>query len=54
MAERGHELAVIYARFSTKNQDPRSIEDQFRRCEEYATDEGFRVVARYNERGRAF
>lgn len=41
--------AVIYARFSTKNQDPRSIDDQFRRCEEYAANEGFTVVSRYKD-----
>ncbi|HEX9241514.1 MAG TPA: recombinase family protein [Anaeromyxobacter sp.] len=32
--------AVIYARFSTKNQDPRSIDDQVRNCTRYAQDEG--------------
>src|SRR6266496_3067438 len=41
MGERPHpDNAVIYARFSTKNQDPRSIDDQFRRCEEYAATDG--------------
>jgi DNA invertase Pin-like site-specific DNA recombinase len=43
--------AVIYARFSTKNQDPRTCEDQFRRCEEYATTEDLTVVAKYRDEG---
>jgi site-specific DNA recombinase len=52
MGERAHAAnAVIYARFSTKNQDPRSIDDQFRRCEEYATAEGLKVVGRYKDEG---
>ena len=41
--------AVIYARFSTKKQDPRSIDDQFRRCDEYAATEGLNVLARYKD-----
>ena len=41
--------AVIYARFSTKNQDPRSIDDQFRRCDEYATAEGLTVVTSHKD-----
>jgi DNA invertase Pin-like site-specific DNA recombinase len=43
--------AVIYARFSTRNQDPRTCDDQFRRCEEYATTESFTVVGRYKDEG---
>ncbi len=46
-----HDAAVIYARFSTKNQDPRSIDDQFRRCDEYAAAEGLKVVAHYKDEG---
>jgi len=41
--------AVTYARFSTKNQDPRSIDDQFRRCDEYATAEGLTVVTSHKD-----
>jgi site-specific DNA recombinase len=44
-----HEPAVIYGRYSTQRQDPRSIEDQFRRCEEYASVEGFTIVGRYKD-----
>lgn len=52
MGERANlDNAVIYARFSTKNQDPRSIDDQFRRCEEYAAAEGLKIVARYKDEG---
>jgi len=40
-------LAVIYTRYSTDRQDPRSIGDQNRTCEEYARDEGLSVVARF-------
>lgn len=36
--------AVIYARFSTKNQDPRSIDDQARNCTRYAQDEGLTCI----------
>ena len=43
--------AVNYARFSTKNQDPRTIVDQFRRCEEYAAAEELKVVAWYEDQG---
>ena len=34
----------IYARYSTDEQDPRSIEDQVRRCTEHATTNAYRVV----------
>ena len=36
--------AVVYARFSTKNQDPRSIDDQVRNCTRYAQDEGLTCI----------
>jgi DNA invertase Pin-like site-specific DNA recombinase len=36
--------AIIYARFSTKNQDPRSIDDQVRNCTRYAQDEGLTCI----------
>ncbi|GAO03713.1 hypothetical protein PSR1_02597 [Anaeromyxobacter sp. PSR-1] len=36
--------AVIYARFSTKHQDPRSIDDQVRNCSRYAQDEGLTAI----------
>ncbi len=38
---------AIYARYSTEEQDPRSIEDQVRRCTEHATKRGYRVVAEF-------
>lgn len=36
--------AVVYARFSTKNQDPRSIDDQVRNCTRHAQDEGLTCI----------
>lgn len=43
--------AVIYARFSTKNQDPRSIEDQQRNCTRYAQDEGLTCILVLKDEG---
>ncbi len=40
-------FAVIYARFSTSRQDERSIDDQLRRCREYADRHGIQVVETY-------
>jgi DNA invertase Pin-like site-specific DNA recombinase len=37
--------AALYARFSTERQDPRSIDDQLRRCRAYAEGHGLHVVA---------
>ncbi|WP_243336665.1 recombinase family protein [Anaeromyxobacter soli] len=52
MGERENlDCAVVYARFSTKKQDPRSIDDQFRRCEEYAGAEGLKVVSHFKDEG---
>lgn len=36
--------AAIYARYSTDKQDARSLDDQVRRCREYAERHGYRVV----------
>ena len=41
---------AIYARYSSDIQRDSSIEDQFRRCEEFATRQGFTVTARYADR----
>lgn len=38
---------AIYARYSTDEQDPRSIEDQTRRCTEYGTRNRYDVVAEF-------
>src|SRR5262249_17297761 len=38
---------AIYARYSTDRQDARSIEDQIRRCRDFAAARGFEVVAEY-------
>ena len=39
--------AAIYARYSTDEQRPTSIEDQVRRCREKAAKEGFEVEDRW-------
>ncbi len=41
--------AVIYARYSTENQDARSIEDQERRCRVFAVARGLQVVDVYSD-----
>ena len=41
--------AAIYARYSTDNQNPRSIEDQFRVCERIAEQNGFTIVGHYSD-----
>src|SRR6185312_1628041 len=43
--------ACLYARFSTDNQSPLSIDDQFRVDERIASREGFTVVARFKDEG---
>lgn len=43
--------AAIYARFSTDRQSESSIEDQYRVCGERCTQEGFQVVARFEDQG---
>jgi DNA invertase Pin-like site-specific DNA recombinase len=40
---------VAYARFSTKNQDARSIEDQLRRCRKYADEHGYQLVGEFTD-----
>jgi site-specific DNA recombinase len=42
--------AALYARYSTDKQSEASIEDQHRVCERLADREGFRVVARFEDR----
>jgi DNA invertase Pin-like site-specific DNA recombinase len=42
--------AVIYARYSTSMQDARSIDDQVRRCREFAKRHGFEVVTVYSDK----
>jgi DNA invertase Pin-like site-specific DNA recombinase len=41
--------AAIYARFSTDRQDSRSIDDQLRRCHEYAARNGYSIVGEYTD-----
>lgn len=43
--------AVIYARYSTDNQNEASIEDQFRACERVAQSNDCTVVCRFEDRG---
>lgn len=43
--------AVLYARYSTDNQNEKSIEDQFRACERIAALEDLTVVCRFEDRG---
>lgn len=38
---------AIYARYSTDKQDARSIDDQLRRCREFAAKHGYEVVAEF-------
>lgn len=45
--------AAIYARYSTENQNERSIGDQIALCEEYAARSGFAVVARFSDAARS-
>lgn len=44
---------AIYARFSTELQNDRSVEDQYRLCEEYAARSGIQIVARYSDKARS-
>lgn len=41
--------AAIYTRFSTDRQDARSIDDQLRRCREFATRNGYEVIAEFSD-----
>jgi site-specific DNA recombinase len=45
--------AAIYARFSTELQNDKSVEDQFRLCEEYAGRNEIEVADRYSDRARS-
>ena len=42
--------AALYARYSTIHQRAESIEDQFRVCERVATDNGFQIKLRFEDR----
>src|SRR5437870_3960643 len=41
--------AALYARYSTDKQDARSIEDQLRRCREFARSQEFAVADAYED-----
>jgi site-specific DNA recombinase len=41
--------AVIYARYSTDRQDAASIEDQYRRCQRWASEHGYSIVDRFKD-----
>lgn len=43
------QTAAVYARYSTDKQSGASIADQFRVCERIAAQQGFRVVARFDD-----
>ena len=45
-----HVNAVIYARFSSHNQQEQSIEGQLRYCHDYAAQHGYNVVTEYIDR----
>ena len=40
---------AIYARYSTDNQNPRSVDDQIREAVEYCDRKGWRVVATFSD-----
>jgi DNA invertase Pin-like site-specific DNA recombinase len=42
-------LVAVYARFSIDKQDPRSIEDQIRRCRALAEQRGWLVIGTYED-----
>ena len=42
--------SAIYARYSTDEQDPRSIDDQIRRCTEHGARHKFEIVAEFTVR----
>jgi site-specific DNA recombinase len=50
---RAMKRAAIYARFSSDLQSDRSIEDQFAICQERAKRDGFKVVAKFDDRARS-
>ena len=43
--------AVVYARLSKDEPQSDSVEDQLQRCEQYANEQGWQVVARYVDEG---
>jgi DNA invertase Pin-like site-specific DNA recombinase len=45
----GHIRAVIYARYSTDEQRPESIEDQVERCRRHCLERGWTVVDIYSD-----
>jgi len=45
----GAPLVAVYARYSTDRQDARSIDDQVRRCRQFAGSRRFEVVAEYSD-----
>jgi site-specific DNA recombinase len=45
------QVAAIYTRFSDPKQDARSIDDQVRRCRQYAVANGLEVVDMYSDEG---
>lgn len=45
--------AALYARFSTEMQADRSVDDQLKLCEEFASRQGLSVVGRYEDRARS-
>lgn len=45
--------AAIYARYSTENQNDRSIDDQIALCEEYAARNGYAIAGRYSDAARS-
>lgn len=48
-ADAGEMLVAAYARYSTDKQDARSIDDQLRRCRNFAAGRGFKVVETYSD-----
>lgn len=44
---------VIYARYSSHNQNEQSIEDQIRECREYATRNNYIIIAEYIDRAKS-
>ena len=45
----GAPAVAVYARYSTDRQDARSIDDQVRRCRQFAVSRGFGVAAEYSD-----
>lgn len=43
--------AIVYARYSSDMQNPKSVEDQFRECRREAERQGWTVVAELSDRG---